>query len=123
MKKLIVLGMLCATACSGKPEGRFVTRAEFESSGRTWPLGVTEGHIGCTGNERWFEHEGTRYALNGFANGNKKAYRPIEPLWLIDSKLMAAINASLKPGEIDSGSPIRINLSDLIMAAGEECDG
>ncbi|HEX8300156.1 hypothetical protein [Sphingomonas sp.] len=91
------------------------TKAEFEKRGLKWPLSAEAGYLGCDGNAVWFATaDGTTYAVNGAAHGR---YKPIEPIWSIDQKMMRELKAAGAGG----GSPARINIGDLIQEGLKLC--
>jgi hypothetical protein len=94
-----------------------VSRAAFEERGERWPLTVESGKIGCTDEARWFEHDGTRYGLNGLASQDR-GYRDLEPIWAIDEELMARLRAAGAEPDFVS----RISIGTLITKAGKLCD-
>jgi hypothetical protein len=108
----------CGAPGGGKQaiaEGQ-VSKANFESVGKRWPLSMDRGRVGCTGQERWFEAEnGIRYGLNGTADASGK-YARVEPIWLPDEKP----NGELKAAGA-TGPWLKVNIGDLIEEAGHFC--
>lgn len=102
LRPLSAAAMLIAVIACGQPEGSEVSKVEFERSGLVWPLTVQQGRVGCSGLETWFEWNGTKYGLNGFATP-AKGYRELEIIWL-----------TADPGP-------RANLGDLMSVADEQC--
>lgn len=91
------------------------TKADFEGRGLKWPLSVSSGYLGCDGDAVWFATlDGTAYAVNGTAHGR---YEPIEPIWLIDQKMMGELKAAGAGG----GPTLRVNIGDLIQEGRKLC--
>jgi len=91
------------------------TKAEFERRGLKWPLSVNAGYLGCEGSGVWFATtDGTTYAVNGAAHGR---YKPIEPIWLADQKMMRELKAAGASG----GPTLRVNIGDLIQEGLKLC--
>ena len=90
-------------------------KAEFERRGLKWPLAVDSGNLGCQGGAVWFATpDGTTYAVNGTAHGK---YKPIEPIWLVDKKMMSELEAA----GISDGPTLRVNIGDLIQEGLKSC--
>ena len=97
-------------------DGR-TSRSAFEAAGKTWPLSVAEGRLGCSGLAYWFEvPNGARYGLNGFATV-AHGYLDLTPIWLPDAKLQAQLRAG---GGVPGYVP-RQDISDLSDGASRLC--
>ena len=91
------------------------TEAEFQGRGLKWPLSVNAGYLGCEGSAVWFATPGgVTYAVNGAAHGR---YKPIEPIWLTDQKMMNELKAAGASG----GPTLRVNIGDLIQEGLKLC--
>jgi len=83
----LALGVFVAgCSATAKPQtSTQVSKASFEAQGRSWPLSVTAGSVGCThGNELWFEVRGKRYGLNDQAS-KARGYAALESIWLSET--------------------------------------
>lgn len=113
--------LLLLAGCGGNGatpiEGAQVSRSAFEQRGLRWPLTVDTGAIGCTAQARWFEHDGARYGLNGFAS-EERGYRELEPIWAVDEEMMA----QLRDAGAETDIVMRISVGDLSEEAGRLCD-
>jgi hypothetical protein len=98
------------------PDMAVASKASFEARGERWPLTVSSGTLGCTGDARWIEVDGVRYGLNGFATA-ARGYRDIESIWAFDEE-MARQMTEAGAGEAPA---TRINIGELIQAAGRLC--
>lgn len=120
----VLLGV-SAMGCSNDVATQ-VTREAYEGAGKTWPLSVANGEVGCDkidgpydADARWFlAPDGTRYGLNGFAT-EAAGYKDITPIWLEDEAMNRQVQKAF-PNE-----PLRIrnrlSLGALIDDAGEKC--
>lgn len=103
-----------------------VTKQQFVSEGKIWPISPDHGEVGCTlnrfsddGDALWFKApNGKTYGLNSFASV-EDGFADITPIWLIDE----AANAELQ--QLFSGQklkePRRISIGDLMKKAKEVC--
>ena len=74
-----------------------VTKASFEASGKTWPLSVAAGTVGCSNHDEWwFEARGVRYGLNEHATP-AKGYAALDQIWESQLLLSAPAPGSAPP--------------------------
>jgi hypothetical protein len=107
MAALATTGSIFLTACGGSANGGGdVSRSQFESDGKKWPLTVDSGTLTCeSGSRITFTSGGTTYAVNGLAKGDHK-WADIDPIWADDG----------------SGPDLKVDISDLIEAGQALCD-
>jgi hypothetical protein len=104
-------GAVFLTGCGGttKTDGSAngdVSRAQFESDGKRWPLTVDRGTLDCeSGSRITFTSGDTTYAVNGLAKGDHK-WTEIDPIWADDG----------------SGLDLKVDIGDLIEAGQALCD-
>jgi hypothetical protein len=88
------------------------TKSDYERRGLKWPLSVDAGYLGCDGSAVWFATlEGATYAVNGVALSR---YKPIDPIWLPDKKLMESVG-------VHGGPTVRISIGDLVEEGLKHC--
>lgn len=76
--------LLALAGCSSDSDHeRDVSRAEFDSAGKTWPLTVNSGKLTCNANAVTIETGGTVYAVNGTAKGRSSG-ADIASIWSDD---------------------------------------
>lgn len=88
-----ILGALLG-ACGHAKRGSVpvaVSKASFQATGKTWPLSVPAGTVGCSNHDEWwFEARGVRYGLNEHATA-AKGYAPLDQIW--ESQLLPSAPA------------------------------
>jgi len=108
---LATIGITLLTGCGSDSRGDSgdsgdVSRSQFESDGKTWPLTVDSGTLACEpGGRIIFTADGTTYAVNGTAKGDG-SWPVIDPIWADDG----------------SGLGLKKDIGDLIGAGQALCD-
>lgn len=111
-----LLAVLLLSSCD-RATSLKVTKAEIEKSGYAWPLAVDDGEIGCDGLATWFRApDGTKYGLNGLAEGR---YASIRRIWKDDPE---AIKRMRKAPIRDDGIPLKVDIGVLIDKANKLCE-
>jgi hypothetical protein len=115
MTALAITGAVLLTGCGGSASGEgagdgnaegAVSRAQFQSDGKKWPLTVDSGTLTCeSGSRITFSSGDTTYAVNGLAKGDHK-WADIDPIWADDG----------------SGLGLKVDIGDLISAGQALCD-
>ena len=135
----LFIGIFLTTCGGSESAGQvfFTTRAGESSvaatdqgerwSGDSWPLTVDAGVLGCEGaftaagdelDSVWFEVEGVRYGINGFAVSH---YGPIQPIWADDPELPVFMDDPKGEGVIESGEYLKKNIGVLLNPGLELC--
>jgi hypothetical protein len=91
----------------GSSDGEGVSRSNFESSGRTWPLTVDSGTLSCEPGSRvlFTSEDGDVYSVNGLAKGDGD-WLDIDAIWADDG----------------SGLGLKVPMSDLTEAGLDLCE-
>jgi hypothetical protein len=100
---VLVLAPMVATGGEledrGSPAGAdgVITPANLGPN-EVWPLRIDRGTFVCKGKAVFISDGGTKYPLNGAAQGltrrDPKGRRPLEDIWLVDEKALAGVKAS-----------------------------
>jgi len=116
MSALAVTGAVLLAGCGASDDGSGtgdgsgnrdgdVSRAQFRSDGKKWPLTVDSGTLSCeSGSRITFTSGGTTYAVNGLAKGDHR-WADIDPIWADDG----------------SGLGLKVDIGDLIGAGQALC--
>jgi hypothetical protein len=101
----LILLSACGGTTGASDGAGHVSKSQFESDGKKWPLTVDSGTLACEpGSRITFTSDGTTYAVNGLAKGDKK-WADIDPIWADDG----------------SGLGLKVNISDLNEAGQALC--
>lgn len=80
---LLPLAILLFASCSSAPKDKLISPSDFPNG--EWPFTVSAGRVSCDGGAIVFEANGTKYAVNGTAEG--RGFANIDPIWKPDPKL------------------------------------
>ena len=108
---VLVVGLVACASPTGLKAGLKVSQEEF---GGRWPFTVLDGTLACEkGAWYTFEHDGTKYALNGAADSvsELQGYSDLDPIWKPD---LTPIAGAPIPGK-------RMNLTEMLDLAGQQC--